>query len=476
MAEEKQPRNIKEAILEIVNTFKAIILAPKVLHGINIPYLLEGLVYFGVLTVLAKYLHDLVGLTDPQSGYILGLLTGGITLSMFFLGGVSDKIGVRKALIIAFGLMIVGRAFLALSGQLFSGGGMWSPMFNMVCFGLLFVVVAYGLYQPAAYAGVKQFTNEKTAAMGYAMIYALMNLGAFFSGIISPPVRRNFGFSTIFWIYTGLTVLSILITIVLITRRNIQKVKEHPELEEAMEHDAVAEEREGEYNKETVTFTRKVKTFFKEHPFRDLRFVFFIFILIPVQTLFAHQWLTIPLYIDRAFSGTNVGANFEFFSNLNPIVIFIVTPLVAALTWRVNTYKMMIIGTLVMAAPTFMLVAGPHASLLIAYIICMSIGEALWQPRFLQWVAEIAPKGKTGAYMGIAQFPWFCTKFLTASYSGWFLANFCPAEGARNTEMLWLIYGIIAMISPVILIIGRKWATKSINATDRVAEPAVATE
>src|SRR5690606_16057520 len=43
-----------------------------------------------------------------------------------------------------------------------------------------------------------------------------------------------------------------------------------------------------------------------EHPFRDKRFTYFIFILIPVQTLFAHNWLTIPYYPDRAYAGTLV--------------------------------------------------------------------------------------------------------------------------------------------------------------------------
>ena len=87
MSDDQQPKSLKEALLEIVNTFKAIVLAPKVLYGVNIMYLLEGLVYFGVLTILAKFLHDSVGLSDPQAGWMLGLLTGGITFAMFFLGG-----------------------------------------------------------------------------------------------------------------------------------------------------------------------------------------------------------------------------------------------------------------------------------------------------------------------------------------------------------------------------------------------------
>ena len=200
-----------------------------------------------------------------------------------------------------------------------------------------------------------------------------------------------------------------------------------------------------------------------DHPFRDSRFVFFIFILIPVQTLFAHNWLTLPYYINRAFGGSWVGDSFEFFSNINPLLIFFLTPVVAALTARFRVYKMMVAGTFVMAAPTFLLAIGPNPVLLLVYILLMSVGEAMWQPRFLQWVAEIAPKGKAGAYMGIAQFPWFLTKVITGLYSGYFLARYCPMVGPQNTELLWLVYGFVAMASPLALWLAKGWMEKGEN-------------
>jgi hypothetical protein len=45
--------------------------------------------------------------------------------------------------------------------------------------GILLVVIGYGMYQPAAYAGVRKFTDPKTAPMAFAMLYALMNLGGY---------------------------------------------------------------------------------------------------------------------------------------------------------------------------------------------------------------------------------------------------------------------------------------------------------
>ena len=104
---------------------------------------------------------------------------------MLMLGGVSDKIGVRKSLALALSVMMVGRFMVSLSGTLPLGSGLFSPMFFLMCAGLLLMVVAYGLYQPAAYAGVKRYTTPKTAAMGYAVLYAMMNLGAFLFGLIS---------------------------------------------------------------------------------------------------------------------------------------------------------------------------------------------------------------------------------------------------------------------------------------------------
>lgn len=203
-----------------------------------------------------------------------------------------------------------------------------------------------------------------------------------------------------------------------------------------------------------------------DHPFRDVRFVFFIFILIPVQTLFAHNWLTIPYYLDRAFAGTIVGNYFEFFSNLNPILIFILAPVIAGLTSRANVYRMMIYGTFIMALPTFLLISGPNTSLFLLYVLLMTIGEAMWQPRFLQWIAEIAPEGKTGVYMGIGQFPWFLTKMITASYSGYFIANYVPLPDSglpMRTGEMWLLYGLIAMVSPVTLLLARRWMMKGMR-------------
>jgi len=124
---------------------------------------------------------------------------------------------------------------------------------------------------------------------------------------------------------------------------------------------------------------------------------------------------------------------------------------------------MMIYVTFVMAIPTFLLTVGPNIYLFLIYVLVMTIGESMWQPRFLQWIAEVAPKGKVGLYMGVGQFPWFLTKVLTGFYSGWFLMKYVPlgvSPAEMNTETMWFIYGLIAIISPIGLVFAKKWVMK----------------
>jgi POT family proton-dependent oligopeptide transporter len=156
--------------------------------------------------------------------------------------------------------------------------------------------------------------------------------------------------------------------------------------------------------------------------------------------------------------------------SVNPIIIFFGVPTLTALTKRYHVLTMMIIGSLVSASATFLLCGGPHTSMLIAYFFVFSIGEALWSSRFMEYSAELAPPGRTAQYMGIANLPWFVAKTTTGFYSGFILERFCPKDGPKHTEVMWLIYGAIAMLSPIGLFAARKWLRAGMDA-HKTAEP-----
>jgi len=459
----------KSPLREITQPFIDLAHAPRALWGVNLPYLIEGMVYFGMVSYLAMYFNQYIGLDDIWAGRMVGVLTAGITISMFFLGGLSDRVGVRLSLIAALALMLFGRIILSALPQLgLHAGRVLSAANGVALVGILVIVCGYGFYQPAAYAAVRQFTSEKTAAMGYAMLYALMNLGGWLPTFFTP-VRERFGIAGAFWMCSGFTVLALCLTIALLDRRTVERAIADAEAERQREKAAQggtsttpapgSPAQNGAPDPADESVLDVVVKWFINHPLANLKFSFFIFALIPVQTLFAHNWLTLPMYVERGYrdSWPWISQNFEKAVNFNPLLIFILVPVVTAVTQKRNVYNMMIAGTLVMAAPTFLLAIGPKPWTLVAFLVLSTVGEAMWQPRFLQYAAEIAPPGRTGAYMGVAQFPWFLTKMIVPLYSGWFLQHYCPTTGPQNTRTMWFIYACIAMASTVMLVAAKTW-------------------
>ena len=383
---------------EIVQPFVDAARAPRPLWGNNLQYFLEGFLYFGIPNYLVIFCVENIGTNEIHAGWVVTFLAGGITFAQFLMGGLVDRWGTRRGLLLALGLLLIGRVVLASSGTLgLSTEGVLSPAFLTLLGGIAIILAGYGLYEPASYSIVRQVTTPKTSAMGFAMLYALMNLGGWLLSFLGPA-RRAIGIGGLYWVFAGMTLVALLVTAVILNRRTMDSAVAEARAArgESAPEDA-AQQQDDTSTGPRPPLSKRVLQWLREHPMSDPRFAFFIFILIPVQTLFAHQYLTLPLYVKRAYEGSWLGANFEVAVNFNPLLIFILVPIVAAATRKTNVYKLMVVGTAIMAAPTCLLAFGPSVPMLGAYIVLMTFGEAIWQPRFLQYVAETAPEDRMGA-------------------------------------------------------------------------------
>jgi hypothetical protein len=54
-------------------------------------------------------------------------------------------------------------------------------------------------------------------------------------------------------------------------------------------------------------------------------------------------------------------------------------------------------------------------------------------------------------------------KMLAGFYTGRMMERYCPDAGALNTEVMWLIYALAAMISPIGLILAQKWVKRGFD-------------
>ncbi len=469
-------QGIPNPIKELTESIRALRGAPAGFWYTNLAYWLDGVAYFGMLTLLAMFFHDVAGLSDETGHKLVSIYTGLITGSMLVFGPVADKLGVRRSLIVSAVLYIVGRAWLPIAPQLIPPG---TTMMIVLCLIALVIAAAgNGFMQPSCYAGVRKFTDKKTAAMGYGLLYAGMNLGIVVIGLLSSRIRTGihipgvvdfdgFGIQGVFWFCVFVNVLMLFGILFFFTHR-VEREGEMAVKGGAAEEGGGASGGDGG---EAAGEGRPVRRgpvgamahWFRDSPMANGRFMFFIFALLPVQTLFAYQWMVMPQYVTRAYSQL-VADNMESIVNVaNPLIIVLGVPVITALTRKVPVYRMMIVGSLVSALPTFFFLLGPSFYLLMTYIVLFSIGEALWQPRFLQYAAELAPEGKTGAYIAYANIPWFMIKFMVGWYTGWMMERYCPAEGPLQTETMWLVYGVIAMVSPVALIVAKRWVERGLH-------------
>lgn len=481
---EARPAGPSGQITAFFRSFTDLLKLPRAFWIVIFVFVFETMAYFGVLTLMNSYLLRDLGWNATYASLTVSIFTGLVTLFMLGAGSYAESFGLRRALLAALLLCLVGRAVYAVVPGLPG-----ASVVTLMLVALLIIALGEAILQPVCYSGVKQYTDERTSSMGYGLIYAFMNAGIVVVGELSARIRpavqnviegrdsgqpgfldgimrwlagvTGSGIQAVNWVCWGITGGTLVFLLALFTRR-AEAAKLRPDRSEELR------------KADTRPIRQRLWSYFSDGLFSNARFVFFIFMLLPVRTLFAHQWLTMPEYILRAYDST-VADNMERLVNwINPAIIFFGVPIATALTRKVNVYTMMIIGSLVSAAPTFLLCAGPHLHLLIAYFVIFSIGEALWSARFLEYASELAPEGRIAQYMGLANVPWLLAKTTTGIYSGFLLAWFVPAaepgqSPAQNSETLWLIYGCIAMLSPIGLLLARRWVMAGLQTGRKVS-------
>jgi MFS family permease len=263
-----------------------------------------------MLTLMTTYLSTDLGWSDSWSGLTVSLFTMLVTLFMLGIGSYAESFGLRRAILFALLISTAGRVLYCGAANLSDG-----TLAAIAIIGSVVIVASgSGILQPVCYSGVKQYTDSRTNSMGYGLIYAVMNLGIVAVGALSswirPAVQRirdgtdaaesadsiiqslasltGSGVQAVNWICTGITALIFVFFLLTMTRR-AEAAKLRPDRAEEM--------RKADHSARGA----RLRRFFSEGPFTNPRFIFFIFMLLPVRTLFAHQWLTMPQYILRAY-------------------------------------------------------------------------------------------------------------------------------------------------------------------------------
>ena len=50
---------------------------------------------------------------------------------------------------------------------------------------------------------------------------------------------------------------------------------------------------------------------------------------------------------------------------------------------------------------------------------------------------------------------------ITGLYAGWFLMHYVPETGEMNSGAMWFWYGLIAIVTPIGLVLASRWMQQS---------------
>lgn len=370
---------------------------------------------------------------------------------------------------------------------------------------------------PVLSVGIKKFTTKETAALGFGLFYTLMNVGWAIGAWIFDTVRTTFGehsmvqtplgfeMSTYQIIFT----IGFLLTIpdffaILFMRDNVElddegKIVELPS-EETKTDGNIFTTLAATVKKTGKETTKKFATVFTEKAFWI--FIGMLGVLVFVRLTFYHFHYTFPKYAIRTIGeGLKVGS---IYGVLNPTMIVFLVPFIASLTKKISSFKMLAVGTTISASSVFIAAIPeqtfapllntwvgelifnrwldipthmwkPHVIGLVIFVILFTLGEALWSPRLMQFVAEIAPKGKEGSYISLSYLPYFGAKLFVGPLSGWLVSTYTPLDETGkalahypNHFMVWIWIGSIAMLTPIGLVLLRR---KFAGAEEQSMEP-----
>ena len=480
--------------------FTGLASAPRELWIIYLAYIFENLAYkVGAAGVLTLWLSSDLSFGDKSAGAMVAVWSAIMTLITVLVGSLTDALGIRKTFLLGFWICLVSRIVMTLTANV------WIT----IPFGLYLQAVGIALLIPVMAAGCKRYSNAFQRSVAFSLYYALMNLGYAIGDIIFDHVRTAAMLNSkehvehaahtwsLSWQgvhhcpYQLLIFLSVVFTIPglilvwLTLREGVEMTEEGVRIQppKANPHAAAGT---------LVAFYRSTSAAAKETAriFSGLwtqrsfyRFLLFMTLVVGVRMIFYHLSYTFPKYAIRELGE---GAPFAHLSGImNSMMIVVLVPICGALSQKISAYRMVTLGSLISALSVFFIAVPPHWFKPLAdgwlgdlvvhrwlgvagevnplwvsiflFIALLSIGEALWSPRLYEYAAAIAPKGQEASYMALSMLPYFVAKFTVGLSSGWLLSWYCPAQGPRNSGVMWFIIGCTALVTPVGTLLFRKY-------------------
>ncbi|USD36038.1 MFS transporter [Ferrimonas sp. SCSIO 43195] len=426
--------------------------------------LLERAAYYGVFIVITLYLSRILGFSDVEAAWISGMFSAGLYFLPTFSGAIADKIGFRNSLMLAFGLLTIGYASLALLPAIMESQGLVEYGRQVVFTGLMesdqrwaivpvMVVIMIGgsFIKAVITATVAKSTTAETRAKGFSIFYMMVNIGAFSGKTVVKPLRESMGdLGLINLNYFAATMTAVAFFAIFMFFKTAEDATEKRSLSQ--------------------TWAALVKVV------GNARLITLTFIISGFWMVQHQLYATMPKYVLRM---AGEGASPSWYANVNPFVVVMTVGVVTALMRKRSALFSMTVGMFIMPVSALAMASGnmlsgnvdlgfiqvhPIALMMIVGIVLQGLAESFISPRFLEYFSLQAPKGEEGLYLGFSHLHSFISSLLGFGLSGYLLEAYCPdprlfdsheawAAAASHAHYIWYVFAGIASLSAVSLII-----------------------
>ncbi len=417
---------------------------PRAFWTANLVELCERAAYYAVFITITIYLSDVVGFDDIDAAWLSGFYAAGVYFLPPFTGALADKIGFRKAMLLAFGLLTIGYFIL---------GAM--PFKATVVPGIVILMFGGSFIKGLITGTVAKTSASNQRARAFSIFYGIVNVGSFSGKSFAYPLRMNLGLESINYFSAAMTLLAVIL--VYFFFKNINADGEGKSIKEAWQG--------------LVRIVMKP------------RLVVLILIVSGFWMIQQQMYATMPKYVLRA---VGKAASPEWIANVNPAIVVTFVLLISQLMKRAKAITSMNIGMLLMPFSAFCMASSPLLEakfgtsvsllfgitahpitiMLIAGIIIQGLAECFISPRYLEFFSHQAPKGEEGLYLGFGHLHSFVANILGFGLSGYLLTKYCPDPKTLSPEQLvhaydhanviWYYFAVIGSISAIALFVYAK--------------------
>jgi POT family proton-dependent oligopeptide transporter len=390
---------------------------PKTFYVANVIELFERMAFYGMYIGLSYYMEKVAGFSDQAGGDWLGIFRAVASLAPIPAGAVADRISFKRSLILAFSLYAIGY------GSLFSVALSKSQTLTIVS--LMIIAIAGGFMKPVISGTVVRTSPPGRQTEGFGVFYRMINAGSVVGKILAYGVRAALGVSFVM-------INSVVGSLASLGLAALQY--EEPERGKA-EPQPLFELLAG--------YGRAL---------RVLRFTTFLVIFAGFYFMAEQFYFTLPKYILRT---VDEKAPLELIGLVNPAVIAIFQGLVARVTRRFAPIDTMIAGMLFASLSMFAMGLIPGMLGAIVSAAIFACAEMTFSPRFYDYIASFAPKGKAGMFMGLGFVPAAIGALVGGRFSGYMVGRFIPAKGMRLPQLAWWSYAAIGVGCVLLMLVYR---------------------